>query len=207
MQVFQHLPDKIQKIILTLGAAALLIAGVVLGPALASQVLAQGEPQAGTVVGVRPSVTFYPATYAVSGTTYSASPYNGGVPGADVTEVGNFNEAQIYLTADISGTATVTLTPQFSTDRTNWSDSQFHYISQVAGVTVVTGTAGLTSSVTFTPSYAQQDYQIILSADGSDYIAVPIDGTYMRLKMERTGAAGNGITGTVKVRLVNNGGS
>lgn len=194
--------NQIKALALVVFIAAVLIVGAMLTPFTFAD---GGRPDPGTVVGVK-TWTFHGPTYAISGTGYSASPRT--QSGVDVTKVGAWQAADIFLTGDISGTATITLTPQFSPDGANWANAAYDYVADtlVSTTSVVTGTDGLTATTTTSSSSAitNQAYRIVLSADGTGYIRLPITGEYMRMKMETNGAAGNGVTATVKVTLRNN---
>jgi len=156
-----------------------ILASLLLATLLASGVLADnGEPQSGAVTLTR-TVLLYP-TAALSGTTtvYSAAPRP--VNGQDASLVRQFNSADLFVTADLSGTATITVTPQFSPNQVNWADAKFPVISG----TTVTLTA----------------QQLVLTANGSSYLRLPIAGEYMRVKIQASGT----LTPTVYVTLRNN---
>lgn len=167
--------NQLKTIILIVLLAAALIVGVVAPISFADG----GRPDPGTVVNWS-TYTYYPATY-ISGaaTTLSASPRQ--QSGVDVSKVSAWNSADIFLTADISGTTTITLTPQFSPNASDWASA---YYDSISGTTVTA-----------------QPYRIVLSADGTSYVSLPIRGEYLRVSM-LTG--GDGVTATVRVTLRNN---
>ncbi len=161
-----------------------------------------GEPLPGSITGVG-TYTFYPTTVVTgSGTAYSTSPYL--YRGLDVTKVRDFNSADIFVTVDITPSAILTITPQFSADQSNWTDAKYPYVADtLVSTTEVLTSDGVTTATTTISSSStptEQVYQIVLDADESGYVRVPIAGEYMRLKMERS----DNVTPTVKVTLRNN---
>lgn len=168
--------NKFRALVLVLLIAAAVITGVMVAPST----FADGpRPDPGSVKGWV-TYTLYPTTYiSGTGTTYSASPRQ--VSGLDASKVAEWNAVDVFLTADISGTTTITLTPQFSPDQSNWADAYWYSIS---GTTVTA-----------------QPYQIVLSADGTNYLRLPVSGEYMRMKMA---TSGNGVTTTIKATYRNN---
>jgi len=157
----------------------LILAALLLATLLAPGVMADsGEPQPGAVSLTRTAL-LYPAT-ALSGTTtvYSAAPRP--VNGQDASLVRQFNSADLFVTADLSGTATITVTPQFSPNQVNWADAQYPVIS---------GT---------TPVWVPQ--RLVLTAGGSSYLRLPVAGEYMRVKIQASGT----VTPTVYTTLRNN---
>lgn len=164
----------------TLGLILLIASALIVGTIVPVSFAADGgRPDPGTVQSWQ-TWPFSPTTYIVSGTTNTASPRV--QSGVDVTKVSQWNAADIFLTGDISGTTIITLTPQFSPDASNWADA---YYDSISGTTVTA-----------------QPYRIVLSADGTNYVRLPIAGEYMRLKLEVYGDGG--VTTTVKATLRNN---
>jgi hypothetical protein len=162
------------RLTVTFILAALLLVALIVPGVLADN----GQPQPGTV-STTSTVVMYPATaLSATGTVYSASPRQAN--GQDVSKVRAFNSADVFVTVDISGTAAITVTPQFSPDQVNWADAKFPVIS---GTTVSLSTQ-----------------QMVLSADGSAYLRLPVAGEFMRVKIESTGA----LTPTVQATLRNN---
>jgi len=143
---------------------------------------ADGEPEAGTVVGVT-SYVYYPSTQVNTGTVYSSAPLQ--KSGQNVALVKNWNAVDVFVTVDIHTTGLLTVTPQFSPDQSLWADA--YYL-----------TPSFNSTGTLTTNDVPQ--RIILSADGTDYIRVPIAGEYMRLKIETL----NVMTPSVQATLRNN---
>jgi hypothetical protein len=163
---------------------------------------AVSEPAPGTVTQIK-TWTFYPATAVTgSGTAYSSSPKRTST-GIDVSRVKDWHSADVFVTVDISGTATLTVTPQFSTDASNWTDATYDYVADtlVETTTVLTSTGVTTATSTLSSSstVTEGTYRIVISADGTDYLRVPIAGEYMRVKLAYSGE----ITPTVTVTLRN----
>jgi hypothetical protein len=171
-----------------------------------------GDPGAGTMVGYR-TVTFADGTSSITSTTY----YNDDA-GSTVFNAQGWYNADVFVTADISGTNTITVTPQFSADGTNWVDAQYKSEGWVLPLTyssTITNSSGVTNTTTSTQTYTfsgstgsrQSEwvtYQIALSSDTSDYLAVPLHGNYLRFKAEV--ASADSITPTIYAILRNDGG-
>ena len=75
--------------------------------------------------------------------------------------LGQWPLADVFVTADVSGTAYITVTPQYSADNINWVDASYTYLANncttgatitsaptLAGTTSVTATADITTSLT-----------------------------------------------------------
>lgn len=123
--------------------------------------------------------TYYPET-AVSGSTtfYSSAPRM--VSGVDVSDVRKWNSIDVFASVDISSSDTVTITPQFSVDQTNWVDAYYTIDNGTAAKDIV--------------------YEMEFTSDGSDYVSVPVRGNYFRLKVEH----GDTVTPTLISTLRNN---
>lgn len=110
------------------------------------------------------------AVYTATGTAYTTA-----------SQPTFWYQADVFLTADVSGTAAVTITPQFSADNTNWSDANYVYLSNSATTSVITNT---------TPS-------LTLNADGTTYMQFALAGRYMRYKV----VPGNFVTSTDRITV------
>lgn len=214
-----------RKSIYQLLFVALLV--ILLGAALAVPlVFAQGEtPNPGTINGFV-TYAYTPTTvFSGSGTAYSPAPRT--VNGHDVSIVQYYNAAKVWFTADVaSASDIITITAQFSADQSNWADAKYTYMansqtdstvtvmsSTTTISTAVAVTATASSLVTTTNTYTvtesntvattptEQVYEIEISAaDSTDYMVVPIEGKYMRFKIEYSGT----ITSTLNASLFNN---
>lgn len=155
--------------------AALLVVALLAGP---GRVAAVGEPPSNTVER-QLTATLYPAT-AISDavTVYSAA-----------SVITRWNSADVFVgvdltdTTDVTGTVTasafLTVTVQLSPDGTNWADADYEYA---------------TDSTIATKAYVRS-----LSADGTEYMRVPLAGERLRVKIESTQA----VTPTVWVTYRN----
>ena len=103
--------------------------------------------------------------------------------GTDASKAANWYLADVFITR-IAGTGSLTVTPQFSADATNWANDYYTVMSSTTPVDV--------SRVVY------------VSAAGTTFVRIPIMGTYMRFVLNSNAAAG--ITTTIKVVLKNNGG-
>jgi hypothetical protein len=165
-------------------ATTLVVALVMLllvGIPLVSADSGTGDPQNGKPVNWS-TQTFYPATQiTTTATKYSASPRT--LNGIDISKVPQWSVAEVFVTADVSGTVTLTVTPQLSSDAINWASA---YWNTISGTTVTA-----------------QPYRVVLSADGSGYVRVPIVGEYLRFAIDSSATASQTVTATVKVTLKN----
>lgn len=107
---------------------------------------------------------------------------------------GSFGRVVFQVTSDISGTANITVTPQFSSD--------------IAGCASVTNWAGASTSgvyvtgettATLTAAYSHYNVTRSLSGDGSFLLEAPTQGRCIRLKVE----GGSTFTPTVVAWMVN----
>jgi len=164
------------------GLVVLVMALGVGGAVLASQ---PGEPLPGTVQGIRGPNTFWNGTVIAGSTvTYTSAPKL--VYGSDVSLVWLYHNADIFVTADITPSSYLTITPQFSVDQSNWADATYTYVAQPYTTTV-------SAAVT------EASYQIAMSADGTDYLRIPLAGKYLRFKIEHSDT----VTPTINVMLRN----
>lgn len=141
------------------------------------QVQAVGEPEPGTVTQVE-TRAFYGPTALNGVTTYSTytDTFNGGYVGA----VGRYNSADVFLTIDVTGFATGTVVTQLSADGVNWTNADYDYWNGSA--------------------IGTQPYSRTLSADGTEYMRVPIAGEFMRFQIIAQGT----LTPTIRATLRNN---
>lgn len=166
---------------LTLLAVALLGVFFVMANGGGTPVQAVGEPANTTMTRIQ-TYTLYPAT-ALTGsqTKYSSAPYLDAYS-RDASATNKFSAVDLFLTIDISGTGGVTMTAQVSADQSNWTDADFTWPDPV-----VTNTLRTTS------------YVRTLTADGTEYVRVPLAGEYLRVKLVTSGT----VTPTVKATYRN----
>lgn len=171
---------RVKRFVPVLALAALLTAALLwLGTSAGVQ--AVGEPLPGTVQGIA-TYTYVNASVATTGTTYSGAPLAMS-SGLDVSRVGVWQAADVFVTADVEPGGALTATVQMSPDQENWADLTYVYPSGSSPVTLT-----------------EQPYQVVMTADGTRLLRVPIAGEYMRVKLERVGT----VTATVKATLRNN---
>lgn len=204
--------------------ATALILGLV-GPGAPLARAGAGDPEAGTVVGIT-TVTFAAGSTPISATTY----YN---DNGDSTVYNSqfWHSADVFVTADITGTNVITVTPQWSADGTNWVDAKYKsegwvlplsYAGEITTSVTLTNSSGVTNTTTTTSTVTSSatntfagttaervsewvTYQVVLSADGSNYVAIPLHGNYLRFKAEVLTSTTN-ITPTIYAVLRNDGG-
>lgn len=149
--------------LLTVASAPLLALVMILAALgfLPQGAAAIGEPPAGTVNSVQ-NYEMYAATAIITDGTYYG----------DAQHWQQWNSVDVFVTVDVTGTATLTVTPQVSADGTNFADAYHTYL---------TWTDDATATVT------EADYQVVMTADGTEYIRLPMAGRYMRAKVEVSG--------------------
>lgn len=199
--------------LLALTVLALAMMAALMGPGIEWASAGAGDPNSGTVVGIK-TVTFAAGSTPISSTTY----YNDNADGSAYSTQ-FWHSADVFITADITGTNTITVTPQWSADGTNWVDAKFlsegwvlplDYTTTITNSSGVTSTTSTSSTVSFASSDAERvsewvTYELVLSADGSDYVSIPIHGNYLRFKSEVLTSTYN-ITPTIYAVLRNDGG-
>jgi hypothetical protein len=190
---------KTKRALTLVGLIVLMLALGVGGTVIASQ---PGEPLPGTVQGIRgPNVFWNGTVIAGSTVTYTDAPKTS--YGSDISLVWLYHSADIFVTADISPSSYITITPQFSADQSNWTDATYTYVADTLGSTtsVVTSTGLTTATTTTSMSSAVTEaiYRITMSADGTDYLRIPLAGKYLRFKIEHSST----VTPTINVMLRN----
>lgn len=106
-------------------------------------------------------------------TTYTLSP----------TRFPNWATADIFVTADVSGTDTLTATVQYSSDGANWANGTYTYVTfnQTGTATLNTGT-----------------YQLVINSDTTSFMRVPVVGEYLRIRIDNAGYVTPTIRATFK---------
>jgi hypothetical protein len=183
------------KRLMNISAALLLAVVMIVGVMglLPEGAAAIGEPPAGTTASIQ-NYTLVPSTVITEdGTTYS-----------DAQQFLFWNAVDLFVTADLTTSTEITITAQVSADGTNFADATYTYAAETLAETtsVVTSTDGLTASSTVSSSSTptEQTYQIVLRADGTDYIRLPMAGQYLRVSIEASGD----VTPTVIATMRNN---
>lgn len=180
---------------------------VALGPVWAG---GAGDPDPGTVVGIR-TVEFAAGTVGITTTSY----YDDST-GYDTRW---WQSADVFVTADVQDTNTITITPQWSADATNWVDAKYKaegWVLPLDYSVTITNSSGVTNTTTTSSTHEFAGttgtrvsewvtYQMALTADGSDLLAIPLRGNYLRLKAEVLTTTYR-ITPTISVVLRNDGG-
>lgn len=116
------------------------------------------------------------ATYIATATVNTAAPNVDGA-GRNVAATAGWEAVDIFVTADVSGTATLTATAQVSADGLNWTNADLEYWNGSA--------------------IATRTHQRVMSADGTEYMTLPLAGEYWRVNLVATG----GVTTTVNATL------
>lgn len=207
---------KARNILAAVGLVFVLLALVLVGPAQWAQADRGGDPGTGSTVNYR-TVTFADGSAEISSTTYYS-------PSGSTTYgylAQDWYLADLFLTADVSGTNTITVTPQWSADGTYWVDAKYEaegWVLPLSYSATITNSSGVTSTTTSTQSYTFSGstgtrvsewvaYELALSADGTDWMVFPIHGNYVRLKTELASTgAGYAVTPTIKCVFKNNAG-
>ena len=182
--------------------ALAVIAALLLGASVAG---AQSEgPGAGVPAHVtgRVARTFYSTVILTNSASIStASPLR--VFGTDISSVGGYAFADVFVTADVmgAGTPTFIITPQLSIDAgvNGWADASYVWVNNTTSVVTSTGVLTASSASALTES----TYRVTLTADGTKYFRMPIVGEYLRFKFSVTGLTTDILTPTIKVMLRN----
>lgn len=157
-------------VVMTLAALGLLPQGVA----------AVGEPQSGTVNSIQNYTMLATTAITTDTTTYGGSQH-----------LQHWNSVDLFVTADVSGTATITVTPQVSADDSNWSDAFYTYVAntlaETTSVLTSSGVTTATSTVSSSGTPTDQTYQVVMTADGTEHIRLPMAGRYLRAKVEVAG--------------------
>lgn len=141
------------------------------------------EPQPGTV-SRSATYTFFPTT-ALAGTTtvLTDSPYMVGQN--DITRVGSWHSADIFVTAVLTPTATMTVTALLSADQANWAAATHRAV-----IWDDSGDATVTTQV----------QRLVMTASGTEYFRIPLAGEALKFRIEKSGT----VTPTITVTLRNN---
>lgn len=164
-------------------AVVLVVALAMVGLVWAGFAMASGpgEPDPGTVVGIGIR-TFYATPLTGTGTVQTTLSRDMHV----------WRNLDVFVTLDISGTGYVTVTPQVSADNTNFVTATYNYqalsyATTVTATTTSTSTATTTSTVSLSDAVTEATYQIALTADGTDYLRMPMAGYYLRFNIAYSG--------------------
>ncbi len=207
---------KFQSIAIVFAMVVVLaVAGMSLVPARETEAFGGGNPGTGSMVNWQ-TVTFANSDEISATQYYSPSGY---------TTLGylaqGWYKMDVFVTVDISGTNTITVTPQFSIDGSNWVDAQYEaegWVLPLDYTATLTNASGVTNTTTSTSTYAfsgstgtrvseMVDYEVVLSADGSSYEIVPLYGSYLRFKTELSSTgSGEAVTTTIKALMKNDAG-
>jgi hypothetical protein len=129
-------------------------------------------------VTVQRTYTLYGPTAVTTSTVNTASP-NLDTYNRDMAVTTGFGTADVFVTVDGTGTFTATSTVQVSADGVNWATADYEYA---------------TDSAIATQSFARTQ-----TADGTEYMRVPLAGERLRVQIAVTGA----VTPTVWVTYRN----
>jgi hypothetical protein len=169
---------KTKRILSVVMLAMLLLA---LSVGLAAADSGSGDPPPSKVTAYA-TYTFYNGLITTSGVINTDSPLR--AVGLDASKAVFWANADVFVTADVSGTATITVTPQFSNDAANWASG---YWNTVSGSTVTA-----------------QPYRVIFNSTGSNYLRVPMVGEYIRFRIESSASVTRTVIATVRVTFKNN---
>lgn len=184
---------------------AMLLAGLLLvGGSVALAGPGGPEPNAGSVKAADIFTIINGAYYTTTATKYGT---------ANLRYV-YYNNMDVFVTIDLVSTGSVTVTPQYSADGTNYVDASYtsegwvlplsQVLTNASGVTNTTTSTATFASGTATRVSASVPYRVVLSADGTGVVRIPMVGKYMRPKIELSGGITNGVTVTVMAVARNN---
>jgi hypothetical protein len=160
--------SRLGRIALTLTTVLVLLSVMVVSVATAGPT-GPGDPGAGTVVGVSTSTMFATKVLTASTTTTYTQRYKASA----------WYSADVFVTADVANTDTLTVTAQVSADGTNWANAWY---VNASGTTL--------------------NYQFVISSDVTEYQQMPIVGEWLRFRLDNGGT----VTPTIKVTFHNDGG-
>lgn len=166
------------------------------------------EPNAGSVKAADVFTIVNGAYYTTTATKY----------GTTNLRYVYYNNLDLFVTIDLSTTGTVTVTPQYSADGTNYVDASYtaegwvlplSYSETLTNASGVTNTTTSTATTTFASGTATRvsesvPYRVVLSADGTGMVRIPMVGKYVRPKITLSGGITNGVTVTVMAVARNN---
>ena len=169
---------------------------IVIGGAMAAWGVADGnrlaiasEPYPGTVNRTQ-TLLFFPETALdAAATTYSDAPQT--LNGEDITKIGAWNSAEIFVSGQFTTNAWMTVTAQLSPDQSIWADAEY--------VENAIATTGPSTDTTAGWYQTILPYRTILLTDGVKMFRVPLGGEFLRLKIETS----DEITPTVWATLRN----
>lgn len=116
------------------------------------------------------SGTLYPATAGTgAATVYSSSPKLD-ASGRNLASTVGWSVADVFITTDIATSGSLTATVQFSADNVNWASADYEYGDS---------------------SIATQTHRRVMTADGTEYLQVPIAGEYLRVSLQRSASMTN----------------
>lgn len=151
---------------------------------------AASEPYPGTVNRIQ-TLLFFPETALnAAATTYSAAPRT--LNGEDITKIGAWNSAEIFVSAQFTTNAWMTVTAQLSPDQLIWADAEY-----VENAIATTGPSTDTVAGWYQTILP---YRTILLTDSVRMFRVPLGGEFLRLKIETS----DEITPTIWATLRNN---
>ncbi len=134
--------------------AAVLLSALVIGANIARWEFAVAQPPTEPM----PTYVLMDATRMSSGVLYTDSPRLVSRT-LDASRTAGWAGADVFISADISGTGVVTVTPQYAVNGEHWSDAKITYPSwsltsappaTVSSSTAVTQTSSITDSATLT---------------------------------------------------------
>lgn len=154
-----------------LGSVALLVAAIVAG-------VFGLMPAGAKAIGEPPAGT---ANSVQSYTLYPSEVITvDGTIYSDAQNLAYWNAAEIFITADVASGALITVTAQVSADGTNFADADYEW--------------GDSDSVN------TQAYVRVLSADGTEYMRLPMAGEWLRVSIGTYGT----VTPTIMATMRNN---
>jgi hypothetical protein len=174
------------------------VAVVLLLALFSTMALAMPSEPTVTPVAKQLTVTLYGPTAITTSTVTSTAPGVLDGNGREVAKTTGWSNADVFVTVDchLGGACNLVATVQVSADGTNWATADYDYESN----TSTWNSQGITSTATSSTAIAQQSFARTLTADGTEYMRVPLSGEYMRVQLVATGIT---MTPTVKATYRN----
>lgn len=123
------------------------------------------------------TVSVYAAA-SISGTTVNTSAPNIDAEARDVSLTTGWKTVDVFVTADVASSGTLTATVQVSADGTNWADADYEYW---------TGSA-----------IGTRTQQRVMTADGTEVITLPLAGERWRVKLTTTAPVTTTVMATLR---------
>lgn len=157
---------------------ALMVAALLMVALLGAPQLMQAEDISEMPVSKQITYTLYEPSAGISSAAQTSAPATDAY-GRNMAATNGYALADVFVTADVGSSAVLTATVQVSADQSNWANADYEYATSSA--------------------IATQGFVRTLSADGTEYMRIPLAGEYLRLSLTVSGT----VTPTIKITYRN----